>query len=102
MAAQLSMAETVEGRMIQCIVGDIGSCVIGSRLIVQRIGYDFTGKAFCDVIVFRCICIDDQHAVSRKQTGKFAEGMADIIDILKKVKMICIHIENDADFREET
>ena len=100
--AQLATADAVEGRVIELIVGDVGSGIISDSLILQRVGDNFAAKAFGYVIVFRRIGVDDQHAVGREQTGKFAEGMADIINILKKVKMIRIHIEDDADFREET
>ena len=87
--------------MIELIVGDVGSGIISDRLILQRVGDNFAAKAFGHVIVFRRIGVDNQHAVGREQTGKRTEGVADVIDILEEIEMVCIHVEDNADFREE-
>ena len=47
---------------------------------------------FSDLIQIGDICIDHQYTVFRKQFGIFMERMTDIIEILKKIKMICINI----------
>ena len=100
-AAQFAAADAVEGRVIQLIVGNVGSSIVSGSLVFQCVGDNLTAKTFGHVIVFRCIGIDDQHAVGWEQTGKLAERVADVVDILEEVEMIRIHIEDDADFREE-
>ena len=100
-AAQFAAADAVEGRVIQLIVGNVGSSIVSGSLVFQCVGDNLTAKTFGHVIVFRCIGIDDQHAVGREQTGKLAERVADVVDILEEVEMIRIHVEDDADFREE-
>ena len=49
----------------------------------------------------RSITVDDQGTVSRKFFCKQPEGMADIVNILKEIQMIGIHIQDDTDFREK-
>ena len=43
--AQLATADAVEGRVIELIVGDVGSGIISDRLILQRVGDNFAAKA---------------------------------------------------------
>ena len=47
------------------------------------------------------IRIDDQGSVCGKQLGKSAEGMTDIINILKKVQMVSINVQDHTDLREK-
>ena len=47
------------------------------------------------------IRIDDQGSVCGKQLGKFAEGMTDVVNILEKVQVIRINIQDNADLREK-
>ena len=101
MAAQLATADAVEGWVIQLIVGNIGSGIVSSSLVLQCVGDNLTAKTFGHVIVFRRIGIDNQHTVGREQTGKRTEGVADVVDILEEIEMVCIHVEDNADFREE-
>ena len=49
----------------------------------------------------RRIRIDDQGSVCGKQLGKSAEGMTDIVNILKEIQMVCIHIQDNTDLREK-
>ena len=99
--AQLATADAVEGWVIQLIVGNIGSGIVSSSLVLQCVGDNLTAKTFGHVIVFRRIGVDNQHAVGWEQTGKRTEGVADVIDILEEIEMVCIHVEDNADFREE-
>ena len=53
-----------------------------------------------------CICcpvgrIDDQGSVRWQQLGKFAEGMTDVVNILEKVQMVCVNVQDNADLREK-
>lgn len=61
----------------------------------------FTAKTFGHVIVFRRIGVDNQHAVGWEQTANARKRVADVIDILEEIEMVCIHVEDNADFREE-
>ena len=99
--AQLATADAVEGWVIQLIVGNIGSGIVSSSLVLQCVGDNLTAKTFGHVIVFRRIGIDNQHAVGREQTGKRTERVADVVDILEEIEMVCIHVEDNADFRKE-
>ena len=59
-------------------------------------------KTSHDFFIVRGIRVDDQAAVHRKQFRKTAEGVPDILDVLKEIQMIFFYIENDADCREKT
>ena len=49
----------------------------------------------------RRIRIDDQGSVRWQQLGKFAEGMTDVVNILKKVQMVSINVQDHTDLREK-
>ena len=52
-------------------------------------------------LYFRGICIDDQSTIRGQKLGKTVKGMADIVNILKEIQMIGIHVQDDTDFREK-
>ena len=52
-------------------------------------------------LYFRGICIDDQSTIRGQKLGKTVKGMADIVNILKEIQMICVHVQNDGDLREK-
>ena len=81
------------------IIGNTGSLVL--CIVLQTICNYLTGKIFDDLFIMRGICIDDQCSVSGKQLGKFAEGMTDVINILEKVQVIRINIQDNADLWEK-
>ena len=55
-------------------------------------GHNLACKTFCDLLIVFDIAVDDQCAVFRKKLGKLAEGIADILQILKEIQMIFFNI----------
>ena len=81
------------------VIGDISDAVL--CIMLQSICNDLTGKPLDDILIVRGIGIDDQGAVYRQKLRKFTERMANVINILEKVQMICINIQDNADFGEK-
>ena len=81
------------------VISDIGCLIVG--IMLKTISNDLAWKITYDILIFRCICIDDQCAVSRKELCETAERMTDIINVLEEIQMICIHVQDNADFREK-
>ena len=90
----------VHGRKrVRFIISDIVGSVI--CFFLQTVGDDLTWKLLYDLLVFRSVGIDDQCAVCRKKLSKSAEGMTDVINILKEIQMISIYIEDNTDLWEK-
>ena len=81
------------------IVRNISGSVIG--FAVNAVSNDGAVKPFCDGLILRRICVDDQRTVFWKKLGKLTEGVSDIMDILEEIQMICINIQDNADFWEK-
>ena len=89
----------VIGRMCEFVKRNIGSIIIAGS--VHTVGYDLAGQSFCQLIQVFNLTVDDQRAVVRQQLGKFAEGMTDVVNILEKVQMVCVNVQDNADLREK-
>ena len=99
-AANLNaIAQNGEGSMSIFVISDI--CCLIICIMFQTISDHITWKIPNDIFIFRSICIDDQCTVSRKKLCKAAEGMTDIVNILKEIQMVCIHIQDNTDLREK-
>ena len=81
------------------VIGDISGAVL--CIMLQSICNDLTGKPLDDILIVRGIGIDDQGAVYRQKLRKLTERMANVINILEKVQVICINIQDNADFWEK-
>ena len=53
------------------VISDIGCLIVG--IMLKTISNDLAWKITYDILIFRCICIDDQCAVSRKELCETAE-----------------------------
>ena len=95
-----TIVDNLESSMSEFIIENMGSSIV-SR-IFQTIGDDLTGESVCDLLILRCVCVDHKCTVSRKKFCKLTERMTDVINILKEIQMICIHVQDHADLREET
>ena len=80
----------------ELIVGDILSLI---RSGIDAKGHDTAGKTVRDLGKVRDSGIDDKSTVCRELFGKETEGAADIIEILKEVKVICINVQDNSLFR---
>ena len=58
-------------------------------------GDDLAVQSFHRAAAVGVVAVDDDHAVFRRQQGKFAERGDDVIRILKKVQMIPVNVEDD-------
>ena len=95
-----TIVDNLESSMSEFIIENMGSSIV-SR-IFQTIGDDLAGESFCDLLILRCVCVDHKCTVSRKKFCKLTERMTDVINVLKEIQMICIHVQDHADLREET
>ena len=91
-----TMTKNRERSVTIFIIGNIPCLII--CILFQTIGDHIAGKVADDLFVSGRVCINDQSSVSRKKLGKTAEGMTDIINILKKVQMIGIYVQDNTYF----
>ena len=63
---------------------------------------DPAGQAFRLFLPAFYVAADDQSPVRGKKPGEAPEGMAYVIQVLEKVQMIFLHIQDQTYFREET
>ena len=49
----------------------------------------------------RGVAVDDQSTVSREFFCEQTERMTDIVNVFKEIQMIGVHVQDDADLREE-
>ena len=82
--------KNVERRMSEFVISDIRSAVFS--IVLKTVGDYFTWKIFGNHFVFWCVCVDNECTVGRKKLGKFTERMTDVINILKEIQMVGIHI----------
>ena len=85
-----TIMKNVERRMSEFVISDIRSAVFS--IVLKTVGDHFTWKIFGNHFVFWCVCVDDECAVGWKKLGKFTERMTDVINILKEIQMVGIHI----------
>ena len=95
-SCDFTVMQTGKGRVTEGIVCNIGCCIISFML--QSVSDDFAWQIPDDILIMRSITVDDQGTVSRKFFCKQPEGMADIVNILKEIQMIGIHVQDDTDF----
>ena len=81
------------------IISDISCLIIG--IVFQTISDHITWKIADNVFIFRRICVDDQCAVSRKKFCKTTERMTNVINILKEIQMVSIHVQDNTDLRKK-
>ena len=94
----LTILHNGEGSVTVFVIGDISSLIL--CVVLQAVCNDLAGKSFDNFLIARCVRIDDQGSVRWQQLGKFAEGMTDVVNILEKVQMVCVNVQDNADLRE--
>ena len=55
-------------------------------------GYHIAGKPLQDRFLMRNVITNDQGAITWKEGSKTVEGISDVINILKEIQMIFLHI----------
>ena len=81
------------------IIRDAGGMVI--KISRGTVSYNPAGKSPADFFVIFYVAVNDKRSVIRKQFRKLAERMADVLQILEKIKMIFLDVQYNADFREK-
>ena len=98
MAEVFPVMAYVEGTDPPLIVGNIHRIVVGAFCAVgDHIGTD----ALCDLRRIRNCAADDKRSALPDIAGKTVEGMADVVQILEKVQVIRVDVQNQSDFRVE-
>ena len=93
------MEDGCKGGTAKFIIGNIGRIVIKS---IRKSKRDYlAGKPFAEFLIALNLSVDNQGTVCLGVAGKLMEGCPHIVEILEKVQMLCLYIENDAVFWEE-
>ena len=66
-------------------------CTVLTALFFSKCN-DTAGQPLRNLSIIRYIAVDDQNAVIRQLLGKQAEGMANIVQILEEIEMVCLHV----------
>ena len=85
--------------MSERIVCNIRRCII--CFVFESVSDNFARQIFDDVLIMRGVAVDDQSTVSREFFCEQTERMTDIVNVFKEIQMIGVHVQDDADLREE-
>ncbi len=81
------------------IPGNVCCGVIG--IVLQTIGKNIAWKLPVIVSYSGVSALMIRVPSAGKQLCKFAEGMTDVVNILKEIQMVSIHVQDHTDLREK-